>query len=108
MAEAAALLREARTRAGLSQRQLGARVGVRQPVIAAYEGGRRQPSFPTLRRLLRAAGYDLDTTLHAVRTLPDDVAAGRQLVQVLDLADGLPRRHRRTLAFPRFPTPGVS
>jgi hypothetical protein len=72
-------------------------------VIAAYEAGRRQPSFPTLRRLLRAAGFDLDTTLRPVRVLPDDVEAGRQLVQVLDLADHLPKRARRTLAFPRFP-----
>ncbi|MCU1373307.1 MAG: hypothetical protein JWO68_593 [Actinomycetia bacterium] len=103
MGDAAALLREARRRAGLSQRQLGARAGVQQPVIAAYEGGRRQPSFPTLRRLLQAAGFDLDTRLRAVRALPDDVEAGRQLVQVLDLADHLPQRARRTLAFPRFP-----
>ncbi|MDP9397101.1 MAG: helix-turn-helix transcriptional regulator, partial [Actinomycetota bacterium] len=48
MPAAAALLREARERAGLSQLELGRRAGVAQSVISAYESGRRQPALPTL------------------------------------------------------------
>ena len=56
---AGALLREARRRAGISQVELGARAGVTQSVISAYESGHRQPSLPTLSTLIEAAGYDL-------------------------------------------------
>jgi uncharacterized protein len=56
---AGALLRRARTRAGLSQAELAARAGVTQSVISAYESGHRQPALPTLSALIEAAGYDL-------------------------------------------------
>lgn len=103
-AEASALVKEARARAGLTQRQLAARAGVRQPVIAAYEAGKRQPSLPTLRRLLHAAGFELDTALRPVRRGPDPERAGRVLPMVLELADALPRRRRPPdLDFPRLP-----
>ncbi len=57
---AASLLREARQSAGLSQAELARRAGVTQSVISAYESGSRQPSLPTLARLVAAAGCDLD------------------------------------------------
>ena len=57
------LLRDARRRAGLSQRQLASRAGVAQSVISAYESRRRQPSLPTLGRLIEASGHELDLTL---------------------------------------------
>jgi uncharacterized protein len=60
---AADLLREGRTRAGLTQADLARRAGVTQSVISAYESGRRQPSVPALLRLLRASGHALDVTL---------------------------------------------
>lgn len=47
-------LREARHRAGLTQRELAALTGVAQPNIAAYETGRRRPSSPIEERLRRA------------------------------------------------------
>jgi hypothetical protein len=56
---AGALLRRARTGAGLSQAELAARAGVTQSVISAYESGHRQPALPTLAALIDAAGYDL-------------------------------------------------
>ncbi|HLX47760.1 MAG TPA: helix-turn-helix domain-containing protein [Streptosporangiaceae bacterium] len=56
---AAALLRQARRGAGLSQQELAARAGVTQSVISAYESGHRQPSLPTLSALIEAAGYEL-------------------------------------------------
>jgi hypothetical protein len=56
---AARLLKEARTRAGLSQVELAHRAGVTQSVISAYESGKRQPALPTLMDLVRASGMDL-------------------------------------------------
>jgi predicted nucleotidyltransferase/DNA-binding XRE family transcriptional regulator len=57
---AGVLLRSARRQAGLSQAVLAERAGVTQSVISAYESGARQPSLPTLARLIAAAGSDLD------------------------------------------------
>jgi predicted nucleotidyltransferase/DNA-binding XRE family transcriptional regulator len=59
----AALLRQARKRAGLSQVELAARAGLTQSVISAYESGQRQPSIPALARLIEAAGFDLTLRL---------------------------------------------
>jgi predicted nucleotidyltransferase/DNA-binding XRE family transcriptional regulator len=61
------LLRHARERAALTQRQLAERAGVTQSVISMYESGRRQPSLPTLMALLSGAGFELDLRLNAVR-----------------------------------------
>jgi len=60
---AAGLLGEARRRAGLSQAELGRRAGVTQSVVSSYESGARQPSVPTLTRLVVAAGFELDMRL---------------------------------------------
>lgn len=57
---ASALIRDARRRAGLSQAQLAVRAGVTQSVVSAYESGSRQPSLPTLKRLVHASGLRLD------------------------------------------------
>ena len=54
------LLREARTRAGLTQTGLAERAGLRQSIISVYESGRRQPSLPTLAAMVDATGYTLD------------------------------------------------
>ena len=56
---AGSLLRRARQGAGISQAELAFRAGVAQSVISAYEAGHRQPSLPTLARLIDAAGSDL-------------------------------------------------
>jgi predicted nucleotidyltransferase/DNA-binding XRE family transcriptional regulator len=52
--DAAERIRAARRQAGLTQQQLATRSGVRQPNIAAYENGGRQPSEAMLVRLLDA------------------------------------------------------
>jgi transcriptional regulator with XRE-family HTH domain len=53
------LIREARLRAGLTQAQLGSRLGKAQSVIARWEGSEVQPSLETLREVVRACGLDL-------------------------------------------------
>lgn len=52
-------LKRARTIAGISQRELAARSGIAQPVIARIESGRTSPRTDTLDRLLSACGFDL-------------------------------------------------
>ena len=56
---AAGLLRLARSKAGITQAELGRRAGVPASMISAYERDRRQPTLATLLRLLKAAGYEL-------------------------------------------------
>jgi transcriptional regulator with XRE-family HTH domain len=60
---AGALVLDASTRAGLTQAGLARRAGTVQSAIAAYETGRRQPTLPTLYRILGAAGFDLRARL---------------------------------------------
>ena len=52
--DAAASLRDARRRAGLTQAELARRAGTSQATISAYEHGRKEPSVETLGRLLAA------------------------------------------------------
>ena len=60
---AADLIRDARLRAGLTQRALARRAGTAQSVIARIENGTTSPAWDTLVRLLDAAGFTLDTAL---------------------------------------------
>ena len=56
------LLRTARARAGLSQRELARRTGIAQPTIARIESGVADPRVRTLERLLAACGLFLQAT----------------------------------------------
>jgi transcriptional regulator with XRE-family HTH domain len=64
--DAAALVRRARERAGLSQRELASRAGTAQSVVSRIEGGLTDPSTGTLLGLLEAAGFDLAAELRPV------------------------------------------
>ena len=57
------LIREARLLAGLSQGELGARVGKDRAQIARWERGAVEPSFETLRQLVRACGFELNVSI---------------------------------------------
>lgn len=57
------LVREARRRAGLSQRVLAERAGTTQSAVARIETGRSAPSFDAVLRLVRLCGLDLDVML---------------------------------------------
>ncbi|PSR60603.1 XRE family transcriptional regulator [Nocardia sp. MDA0666] len=60
---ASKLVRDARMRRGLSQRDLAQRAKVAQSSVANIESGRRQPSVAMLERILAAAGFRLDVGL---------------------------------------------
>ena len=104
--EPAQLLRAARLRHGLSQATLAARAGTSQPVISAYEHGRRDPTTRTLRRLVAAAGDRLELRLQSD---PPDIPPpsspeehAHRLIDVLLLADAVGHRKRGPLDFPRI------
>ena len=61
------LIREARLLAGLSQSELGARVGKDRAQIARWERGAVEPNFETLRELVRACGFELNVSIGAAR-----------------------------------------
>lgn len=60
---AGAVLRQARRRAGLTQRDVATRAGVQQSVVSAYESGGREPSLATLSALVEACGLSLELHL---------------------------------------------
>lgn len=60
----AEILRAARARARLTQRELAERSGIPQPTIAAIESGKQDPRFKTLDTLVRTCGYDVDLVKH--------------------------------------------
>jgi len=106
--ETGPLIVAARQRSQLTQAELARRAGTSQPVISAYEHGRRDPSVRTLARLIAAAGERLEISAVAlpVTDLPpprDLDEHGRRLLDVLSLADAIPHRIRRTtLHMPRM------
>ena len=57
------LIREARLRAALSQRELGQRIGRPGPQIARWESGTVDPGFAVVQRVVRVCGFDLDESL---------------------------------------------
>ncbi len=65
LGEYSELLREARRRAGISQRELARRAGTSQAVISAYENALREPGITQLQKVVAAAGSDLRLTLGA-------------------------------------------
>jgi predicted transcriptional regulator len=54
------MLRHARRRAGMSQRELARSTGVAQPAIARIERGCVSPTIETLERLLAGTGFNLE------------------------------------------------
>jgi transcriptional regulator with XRE-family HTH domain len=96
-----------RRRHALTQADLARRAGTSQPVISAYEHGRRDPTFHTLERLIEAAGerlrLDADVGAGGPPPARDASERARRLVDVLLLADAIPTRRRsRTLRAPRL------
>jgi transcriptional regulator with XRE-family HTH domain len=70
------LVREARLRAGLTQAELGRRVGAAPSAIGRWERGDVSPSFETLRSLIRATGHEL--SIGIARADDHDVALIRR------------------------------
>jgi predicted nucleotidyltransferase/DNA-binding XRE family transcriptional regulator len=91
----AATLRQARTRAGLSQAELAKRAGTSQPALARYETGVTLPTIPTLERLLSGCGQRLELRSSDANERTAGVSSVRG--QLGPLAQHLRRRRSRLL-----------
>ena len=67
------IIRDARLRAGMSQTELGERVGRDRTQIARWERHAVAPSLETLRELVQACGYDLSLRLEPLDRSDDEV-----------------------------------
>jgi transcriptional regulator with XRE-family HTH domain len=94
---AAGLVRLARARAGLTQRQLAERAGVPQSVIARIESGARQPTIPTLERVLAGAGTEVRYRLEPLDD-HDDVLAAEQALRSPAERDAAEQAHAAFVA----------
>lgn len=56
---ASGLIRLARSKVGMTQTELATRAGISQQLVSEYETGRKEPTLPSLRRLINAAGYEI-------------------------------------------------
>lgn len=61
--QAGGLIREARRRAGLSQRELADRLGTQQPAVARWESGGDDPAFARVVAAVGACGLRLEMQL---------------------------------------------
>jgi transcriptional regulator with XRE-family HTH domain len=100
--QSASLLRSARRRAGLSLRAAAAKAGTSHATVAAYEAGRKSPSVATLFRILAAWGFAADIVLSPRIRERGGLSRGKELEEVLALAEAFPARVDGALSFPRF------
>ena len=101
---AADTLREARLAAGLTLRAAAERAGTSHATLAAYEAGRKSPTLTTLARLLRAYGFAADIELSPRIRERNGLERGKELEEVLRLAEQFPSRQRKELPPSPFPT----
>jgi transcriptional regulator with XRE-family HTH domain len=94
---AAGLVLMAREEAGLSQRELAEQAGVAQSEIARIESGKREPSIPTLQRILAGAGLELRFRL-APMDEHDQVLTSRQVRRSGQQKTAAAARHAHNVA----------
>jgi hypothetical protein len=90
----AAILREARLRAGYSQDELARVSGKDRTVIARYEQGIVAPSLDTLVQLLRACGFDIPLELVPYDPGPDETMSAIQMLSPERRLDRMVERRR--------------
>jgi transcriptional regulator with XRE-family HTH domain len=91
------IVREARRRAGLSQRRLATLAGVSQPTVARIEGGVSSPSLDDVTRLAAACGLEVRVSLVPADDADWSVASANL---VLD-PEARVRQHQAALRFAR-------
>ena len=81
----------------MSQRELAELAGVTQSEIAKIESGKREPSIPTLQRILAGAGLELRLRLAPIDN-HDAVLAGRHDRRSPEERAALDARHQKNVA----------
>ncbi len=97
-----AILKQARTSAGLSLRELARRARTSHTTLHAYEQATKAPSTTIFLRILAAAGFAVDFKLSRRVREADGIERGKELEQVLKLASHFPANLSRRLESPRL------
>jgi transcriptional regulator with XRE-family HTH domain len=97
MGTASDLVREARRRASLTQRQLGSLTGTTQSAIARIERGTSEPSYERVAELLRACGFELVPRVQPVDDADWSVASSNLRLD----PDARARQHQAAVRFAR-------
>jgi transcriptional regulator with XRE-family HTH domain len=95
--DAGVILRELTRSGRLSLRSLATRAATSHGTLSAYQSGRVSPSLTTLDRVVRTAGFDVETRL--TRRVREDggLSRGEELEAVLRLAAQFPARDKEPL-----------
>jgi len=89
------IIREARLKAGLSQTDLGERIGRDRAQIARWERHGVAPSLETLRELVRACGFDLSLDLQPFDTTDDPALQAALLLSPQERLQRMLRRLKK-------------
>ena len=100
--KAGRLLKRARLNAKLSLRELAVIACTSHSTIAAYEQGRKIPGVDVYLRLLNACKVDLSLVSSPRLHFAESDERGKELEEVLNLAEQFPARHKRHIQYPRF------
>jgi transcriptional regulator with XRE-family HTH domain len=105
--DAGATIAAVRRRRGWTLRRLAAGAGTSHATLSQYEHGTKTPNVDTLDRIVRAAGFEPAIELRPSVVADDRQrhARGRELADVLTLAEQFPARHAAALTFPVFGRP---
>ena len=98
--DAASIIVNARERAGLSGREVARRAGTSATTLSAYEHGRVDPSVATLRRIVRACGFEPEIQLSKVVI---DEQRERQIKELLEFTDRVGGRRTFNWVAPVWP-----
>ena len=105
---AARIIHQARTKAGLSLRELGRRAGTSHATLIAYEAGTKVPGFDTFIRIIEACGFAVQASFVPRVRHRDGIARGDELIEVLRLAEQFPSKVARKMEYPSFPTESIN
>ena len=97
-------IRSARQQSGLTLRELAKRANTSHSALASYESGSKIPNVETFERIITAAGFAIDIHLEKRMRQHSSSASskGRELEQVLDLAQQFPSRANKNHIMPIF------
>ena len=62
--EIGTIIKQARNQQGLTQKELGKKIGVGEPTVNKYESGKQNLTVETLKRVADALGMHVKVTFH--------------------------------------------
>jgi len=95
-------MRQARVSAKVGLREIARRAGTSHATISAYERNQKIPSVATFLRILSACSYAVDISLEPRVRERQGMSRGKELEQVLELAEQFPSKPLKNINFPIF------